>query len=160
MPTGKISAARDHLARIVGARPILGVAEVVWNALDAEAQRVDVRVSATASGAVDEIVVTDNGHGFRADEVDELFSTVGGSWKNAKSDRKTRSGLRLLHGQKGEGRWRAFSIGDRVTWVSVTPVEDGARHQKVEVTMSSERLDEYSGAARCNPMTWLALRSL
>jgi hypothetical protein len=143
MPTGKISAARDHLARIVGARPLLGVAELVWNSLDAEAQQVDVSVRVTASGAVDEIVVVDDGHGFTADEVNDLFSTVGGSWKNAKSDRKTRNGLRLLHGQKGEGRWRAFSIGDRVTWISVTSREGGSPNQEVRVTMNSDRLDEY-----------------
>ena len=144
MPTGKISAARDHLARIVGVKPVLGVAELVWNALDAEAQSVDVEVTATASGAVDQTVVTDDGHGFGAHEIDELFSTVGGSWKNSKADRKTKAGLRLLHGQKGEGRWRAFSIGDKVTWESVTPGEEGKPNQSVTVTMLADRLDEYS----------------
>jgi hypothetical protein len=42
MPTRKIGAAGDHLARIVGTRPVGGLAELVWNALDANATEVAV----------------------------------------------------------------------------------------------------------------------
>ncbi len=63
----------DHLVRMVKANAIAGVAELVWNSLDAEATRVEVRVHCTDSGAVDQVSVADSGHGFSPDEVEELM---------------------------------------------------------------------------------------
>ena len=42
MTIGKITAADDHLSRMVGAKPELGLAELVWNAVDANATAVEV----------------------------------------------------------------------------------------------------------------------
>ncbi|MGI8757485.1 MAG: ATP-binding protein [Acidimicrobiales bacterium] len=139
----KIQAASDHLSRIVGTNPIAGVEELIWNALDAVAMHVDVRVKETASNAVDSVIVADDGHGFSASEIDETFNEVGGSWKHQRANRKTRDGARDLHGDKGEGRWKAFSIGVRATWESVTAPEDGGTHQRVRLQMDSAALDEY-----------------
>ncbi|MEZ5247605.1 MAG: ATP-binding protein [Acidimicrobiales bacterium] len=143
MATGKIAAAGDHLQRMVGTRPGAGLAELVWNALDASATTVDVTVTRTSADAVDEIVVEDDGHGFTAEEVGELFGTVGGSWKHNAPNRRTRDGARVLHGDKGEGRWRAFAMGDRVVWESVTAGIDGRPNQLVRVVMRAEVPDEF-----------------
>lgn len=143
MPTCKISAADDHLARMVGTRPVHGLAELVWNAFDANATEVSIEIRLTALGAVNEVSVADNGHGFAAAEIDDLFGHVGGSWKHQAASRKTRTGNRILHGNKGEGRWKAFSIGDRVVWESVTAPADGSAHESVRLVMSEQHLDEY-----------------
>lgn len=143
MTIGRIEAADDHLRRMIGTKPVLGLAELVWNAVDANATEVAVTVKRTVADAVDEVIVRDNGHGFGANEIVELFGAVGGSWKHRAPNRKTRGGSRILHGDKGEGRWKAFSIGDRVVWESVTAREDGQPNQKVRLVMSEQRLDEY-----------------
>lgn len=143
MTIGKIEAADDHLRRMVGSKPVLGLAELVWNAVDANATQVEVVVKRTVADAVDELIVRDNGHGFRADEIVEIFGAVGGSWKHYAANRKTRGGSRILHGDKGEGRWKAFAMGDRVVWESVTTEEGGQPNRKVRLVMSDQRLDEY-----------------
>jgi hypothetical protein len=128
---------------MVGTKPIHGLAEIVWNAVDANATDVVVTVKRTTLDAVDEVIVKDNGHGFGADEIVEMFGAVGGSWKHDAPNRKTRGGNRILHGDKGEGRWKAFSIGDRVVWESVSSGGDQEANQKVRLVMSAQRLDEY-----------------
>src|SRR3546814_20344808 len=42
MTIGKIEAADDHLRRMVGSKQVLGLAELVWNAVDAHAPQVEV----------------------------------------------------------------------------------------------------------------------
>ncbi|MDE0613409.1 MAG: ATP-binding protein [bacterium] len=113
----------DHLDRLVVKDPVAGLAELVWNSLDADATTVRISVRHAELGGVDQVVVEDDGYGFSPDEAEELMSSLGGSWKHQKADKKTRSGKRVLHGSKGEGRFRAFAMGDRVRWESV--VEDG-----------------------------------
>ena len=68
------------------------------------------------SGVIDELRVIDDGHGISPDELKSTFGMIGGSWKRAGS--KTKNGKRLLHGEEGQGRLRAFALGDRVEWVS------------------------------------------
>jgi len=99
----------------------------VWNSLDAEAARVDVTIRLTDLGAVDQVIVSDDGHGFGPDEVQELMSSLGGSWKATKADRKTKHNKRILHGSKGEGRFQAFCLGDLVRWESVVQKDGGRR---------------------------------
>lgn len=141
MPSIQIQAAADHLQRLIGKSPVTGLTELIWNAIDAEAETISVDIEPTAAGAVDRVAVIDDGHGFASAEVEELFSSVGGSWKQYQASRRTRNGRRELHGMKGEGRWKALSIGDRVTWESVTAADDGT-HQLTRLSMSSEKPDE------------------
>src|SRR3546814_14459274 len=106
MTSGKIEAADDHLRRMVGSKPVLGLAELVWNAVDANATQVEVVVKRTVADAVDELIVRDNGHGFRADEIVEIFGAVGGSWKHYAANRKPPGGSRIDRKSGGWGkRW-------------------------------------------------------
>ena len=45
----RVQVESDHLKRLSAARPIPAVAELIWNALDADATRVDWRSTATRS---------------------------------------------------------------------------------------------------------------
>lgn len=47
-------------------------------------------------------------------EAESLFSRLGGSWK--KSGKRSRQKSRILHGQEGRGRLRAFGLGRVVDW--------------------------------------------
>ena len=127
MPTGELTIRADHLDRLVKRNVAAGLAELVWNSLDAEATRVDITVHLAALGAVDQVIVSDDGHGFGPNEVDELMSSLGGSWKGAKADRKTKNTKRILHGRKGEGRFQAFCFGDFARWESVVQENGGRR---------------------------------
>lgn len=134
-----VSAAADHLQRLTGKSPLVGLNELVWNALDADATSVDIKITRTSFNAVDRVIVADDGHGFSAGEVEELFKSIGGSWKRTAPNGRTRSGQRELHGEKGEGRWKVLAIGDRVTWRSVAATNgDVGKHEAVDVTISSD----------------------
>ena len=126
----KVEVHGDHLERLTKTSPVTAVAELIWNGLDAEASRVEVRLTRTDLDALDTVEVTDDGHGMPADEIESAFSGLGGSWKRLRD--QTRNGRRVLHGKEGLGRFRAFSVGTRVEWTSVAEGDDG-RHRTTVV---------------------------
>ncbi|MFE0778753.1 ATP-binding protein [Streptomyces sp. NPDC058861] len=101
---------------------IAAVAELVWNALDANATDVDIRFQRSVMGAIEQIVVTDNGHGMTPDRARESFHRYGETWKAGKAH--TRDNIRILHGRNGEGRLFAFALGDQLTWDSAALMDD------------------------------------
>jgi Histidine kinase-, DNA gyrase B-, and HSP90-like ATPase len=112
----------DRLARPT--LPVAGVAELIWNALDAEAEAVSVSIGRTELDAVDVVTVTDSGHGMSHDDALRDFKRLGGSWKKLRAESK--NGKRTLHGKEGAGRFRAFAIGSTVEWSSVARRVGGA----------------------------------
>lgn len=130
----------DHLEKLTHpSRRLGGVSELIWNALDAEAEKVTVRVIDNPLEGVDVVEIIDDGHGMtHADAVRE-FQLLGGSWKRDK--RRSRNDIRVVHGSEGEGRWRAFSIGDMVRWVSVAEVD--GRREKITITGLHSALKEF-----------------
>ncbi|MET8025734.1 ATP-binding protein [Streptomyces avermitilis] len=106
----------DHLARLVRS-PRAGLTELIWNALDADADVVDGSLEFSTLGAVERVLVVDRGHGMSPDDVQQGFGALGGSWKRA--TRTTRQQGRRLHGEQGKGRFAAFGIGDVVEWCTV-----------------------------------------
>ena len=107
----------DHVAKLARrGEPLRAVIELVWNSVDAEADNISVDFLRGEGGAIDEVLVVDDGHGISPDELKPTFGVIGGSWKRAGS--KTKNGKRLLHGELGQGRLRAFALGDEVEWGS------------------------------------------
>jgi hypothetical protein len=104
----------DHIKKLTTARPVAAVAEVIWNAVDADATRIDVEVEADAMG-MRAITVRDNGHGIPFDEVAALFGRLGGSWKVHRNRSKLKS--RILHGKEGKGRFKALALGRVADWI-------------------------------------------
>jgi hypothetical protein len=97
----------DHLERISKVRkPIIAVAELIWNGLDADATEVRVEFDHNALGALERIRVIDNGSGLRRNEAEPAFANLGGSRKRTQNRSKDKR--RLLHGKAGKGRFRAF----------------------------------------------------
>lgn len=130
----RVQVAADQFERLARpTRPIAGIEELIWNGLDAEATRVEVIIERSGIGAVETVLVQDDGHGMSYDEVMKSFSVLGGSWK--KEQVNTKNGVRQLHGKKGEGRFRAFAIGREVTWTSYCRHDDG-RIYEITVTGS------------------------
>jgi hypothetical protein len=104
----------DFLQRQAKALPVPAVAQLIWNGLDADATTVTVNFEDDPLGGMAKIIVTDNGHGFPHTDAPNLFRYLGGSWKKHASHTKALN--RMLHGQEGRGRFKAFALGDVVDW--------------------------------------------
>jgi hypothetical protein len=111
----------DRLARPT--QPVAGIVELVWNALDAEADVISVSIGRNELDGVDSVLVEDNGHGVTHAEALRDFRRLGGSWKKTRSTSK--NGKRPLHGKEGGSRFRAFAIGGSVEWTSVAANPEG-----------------------------------
>jgi len=127
----------DHLQRISQVRkPVLAVAELIWNAVDADADRIDISLFDDALGGLKAIEVADNGHGIPYIEAEELFSRLGGSWKTG--GHRSRELHRILHGKEGRGRFRAFALGRVVDWNVCYAAGDALRTYRI--TMMKDHL--------------------
>ncbi|MFC7718804.1 ATP-binding protein [Nonomuraea recticatena] len=102
-------------------KKITAIAELVWNSLDANATSVVVELRRNETGAITEIVVTDNGHGITPKRARESFREYGASWKATKTH--TAGNKRILHGRLGEGRLYVFALGNEFVWDSVALVD-------------------------------------
>lgn len=55
-----VEVAQDHIDNISKAKkPILGVTELIWNSVDADAKDINVRLNRNGLGSIDNIDVTD-----------------------------------------------------------------------------------------------------
>lgn len=114
----------DLIKRLSSARPIQALAELIWNALDADATRVVVRLGYDDFG-LRQIAVSDNGHGIPHGEAPKLFTRLGGSRK--KRGGRTRTLQRMLHGYEGRGRFKAFALGRVADWAITYKNGEGGR---------------------------------
>lgn len=138
----------DAVRRLAAeSRPAQALIELIWNGIDAEADLVQIEFERTDGGAVDVTRVIDDGHGISPDEVDAVFSHVGGSWK-AHQPRRSKNGKRDLHGQNGEGRLRAFALGSRVRWESTSRDTAGVL---TRVVINADRAQRHRGRWDTSP---------
>ncbi|MBN9622108.1 MAG: ATP-binding protein, partial [Actinobacteria bacterium] len=117
----------NHHLRELAASPRTGVLELIWNALDADANRVEIRFIEQDLGGLDEIRIVDDGHGMTQEEASIAFQSLGGSWKQESA---TSKGLdRGLHGKSGQGRFAAASMGQGIKWTTVASLPEGGREK-------------------------------
>lgn len=136
-----LTASDDHVARLAHeGDPVRAIIELIWNAVDAEATNVVVTMERNSMDAIDQVRVEDDGHGISSDEVASTFGRIGGSWKSLSE--KSKNGKRYLHGKLGEGRLRAFALGSRVSWDSVS-VNAIGQHEQITITGSRSNRDRF-----------------
>lgn len=136
--TFEIQVQDDHLQRIAHTRkPVLALAELVWNAVDADATRIEVSLIDDRLDGLKAIEVTDDGHSIPYADAEELFSRLGGSWKQGRLYSVKEK--RILHGKEGRGRFRAFALGRVVDWDVRAPGHDG-RLQRYRISMIKDHL--------------------
>ncbi|MFG1702500.1 ATP-binding protein [Nonomuraea sp. M3C6] len=130
MRTVHIEAKPDHLLRLARQKdPVSAVAEMIWNALDAEAGQVSVELEVNELNGVESVSITDDGHGMPNASCAGFFGGLGGSWKTtAKFSPQLKRGL---HGRSGQGRLRAFALGEQVRWITVAEAIDGRTERTV-----------------------------
>lgn len=137
----------DFLEKITRARPIPALAELIWNALDADATLVDVSFDYNPLGSLDAIVVKDNGVGIARTDAPGFFRFLGGSWKKSKS--QTVSG-RFLHGQEGRGRFKAFTLGNIAEWMVIYSRDGKLWSYTIRMTASDIRYVNVSDEIQVN----------
>ncbi|HJP87524.1 MAG TPA: ATP-binding protein [Candidatus Limnocylindrales bacterium] len=139
----------DFVERTIKAAPIRALAELIWNALDADAATVGVTFERNALGGITAIIVADDGSGMTYEQAVAGFRSLGGSWKDI--EKRSRRLKRQLHGKQGRGRLLAFSLrGDRVTWRTVADATEGRQLTTVTVTASERTFFEVSDPESTN----------
>lgn len=108
-----IEVSGDFVHKQTHAKPLLALAELIWNGVDADATNVLV-VESSTDGLTKSIVVSDNGSGFSHADAPKLFANLGGSWKHLAGLSVGRK--RFLHGSEGKGRLKALALGRTVDW--------------------------------------------
>lgn len=104
-------------------KPEKALHEIIYNALDASATNISIRIKKDALGVISEINVTDNGVGIPGPDKDnpnDPFLNLGVSQK--KPGQKNNFN-RMYHGKTGEGRYKAFSLGRLIVWDTKTATE-------------------------------------
>ena len=110
----KVKLQPDFIERITKVKkPLISIAEMVWNSVDADAYEVKVIFEKNGLGGIEIIRIIDNGHGINYEDGLWAFENLGGSKK--KNALKSKDG-RLLHGKAGKGRFRAYALGDEIKW--------------------------------------------
>lgn len=135
----KTEVQKDHLELLLRVRPVVALVELIWNALDADASRVDVTFERDFTGDLGGIVVRDNGTGISELDATTGFRHLGGSWKRMNG--RTRRDKRTVHGKFGQGRFRAFALGSDVIWRSWAK-RAGVLHE-ITIASARDRLGEF-----------------
>lgn len=128
----------DHMKRVSHTKPIVALCELIWNSLDADATDIHIQFIKNALGGYDKIVVKDNGTGITTSQINNHLGYIGNSWK---TKRNTTTSGRPIHGKKGEGRFKAFSLGGLITWGSI--YKDKNNIVQTKVVFNSDNLDKY-----------------
>lgn len=115
MEVFEVGVEKDHIERLTKSKPLIAISELIWNAYDADASKVEVEFEDGQLVKLDLIRVKDNGTGIPFADAQDFFESLGGSWKQKK--RRTEAG-RAIHGLKGQGRMKAFALGQNVVWKS------------------------------------------
>lgn len=115
MEVFEVGVEKDHIERLAKAKPLNAISELIWNAYDASASKVEVEFQEGQLVKLELIRVKDNGKGIPFEQAQATFASLGGSWKQ--KQRRTVEG-RAIHGFKGLGRMKAFALGETVVWQS------------------------------------------
>ena len=130
----------DFIERQTRAEPVRALAELIWNSLDGEASRVTVEFEwKNIAGGLSKIAIHDDGVGFSRADAADLFGNLGGSWKRLTRHTKTKN--RLVHGQEGRGRYKAFALGQSVEW-KVCYVDGARRTRAFEIRILDSALKD------------------
>jgi hypothetical protein len=138
MQTLTLEVKQDHIDRLSKAKkPILSIAELIWNSVDADATEVSIRVNRKELSRIDSVEVIDNGLGITMTEAVEGFGQLGGSWK--RNERQTKGEKRTLHGKQGQGRFRVFGVCESVEWDTVYRAEKTLKEFRIIGASSDKR---------------------
>lgn len=135
-----VQAQTDHLESLAKGKPIKALAELIWNALDADADRVRITITDNELGNPTRIEIADNGSGISLSDAERAFGNLGGSWKRAQ--KVTERAQKKMHGRDGKGRFKAFALGQLASWDTVY-LDDSDAAQHLVINGRSDRLSDF-----------------
>ena len=101
----------DHLGLNLYSNTPAVISEVIANAWDADASRVEVTLDTVENA----IIVTDNGHGMDLDDVNNRYLLVGYRRRDPSAQGPLTDAGRKPMGRKGIGKLSLFSIANKIT---------------------------------------------
>ena len=138
-----LKAKHDHLEKVAATRDcVKALAEFVWNALDADAKKVNVDLMRNALGGLESILIRDDGTGISKVRAAHDFESLGESWKLKR--RHTPLLSRAIHGKEGKGRLRFFSLAQKATWSTVYKEATTPYRLKIEIKAATLQTSEVS----------------
>ena len=137
MPKIHVTAKRDFLESLTNAKPLDGLAEIIWNGFDADSSHVQVFFELNELDRISTIRVRDFGYGIDRSKVEDYFGNLGESWKKTKNRQNGRS----LHGKNGKGRFKVFGLGDLIEWN--TSYSDSGKTYSYKIKGHSHSLDDF-----------------
>lgn len=135
-----VEAQADHLESLTKGKPVNALAELIWNALDANADLVKVKVVDNELDNPSEIYVVDNGLGISFAHATKAFGYLGGSSKREQKCIDLSS--KKVHGRNGKGRFKAFALGRSVTW-NTTYLDESKELQHYAIKGIENRLQDF-----------------
>lgn len=125
-----------------GTNAVSALAELVWNALDADAKNVDISWGENELLGVENVTVSDDGHGMAFNEEDpnaHPFMTLGDSAKHTVVHHSPEG--RILHGRFGKGRLRALALGGVITWDTTFAKGKGHQSYFIKATVGESSVE-------------------
>jgi len=133
----KVKVQKDHLDKVSRGPVLNALTELIWNAFDADADLVELSIVRGELG-LQEIHVSDDGHGIAHKDSKKFFSSLGGSWKG---ERGLSPKGRHLHGKEGQGRFKSFALGRCVEWN--TSFKDDDKSFSYQISGKADNKDEF-----------------
>ncbi|WP_311752258.1 ATP-binding protein [Proteus columbae] len=118
----------DFINRNLTGKAEQALIELVWNAFDADAENVYLKINHNELG-IESVTITDDGIGIDRSKFKDYFKSLGVSWK--KTELRSKSG-RYLHGKLGQGRFKSFIVGRYVEWQTTISSDD--RYEKYTIS--------------------------
>ncbi|MBL7649680.1 MAG: ATP-binding protein [Candidatus Hydrogenedentes bacterium] len=131
MARKKVDVAADHISKLASATPIKAIEELIWNALDAGGDRVEVNLTLNELSAVSQVEIIDYGPGIPVEELDRAFGEVGNSMK---VERRINGDQRAYHGREGKGRFKALALSPIAIWETTYRVNGECKMYSVRLT--------------------------
>ena len=115
--------------------------ELVDNAWDADATRVEIQLPDPMTA--DPIIITDNGSGMTAPEVESEYLHIGRNRRTLRGER-TKKLNRLVKGQKGIGKFAGLMVADQMVLSTVARgIRSSFQLRKSELLISNRDLEDY-----------------
>lgn len=106
----------EAIKRLFKNNAIISLSEAIWNAIDAKAKNISIKLQKNTSEVIEKIIIEDDGEGLPRNKFDEYFLQYQKSWKaEAVGD---------YHGKKGEGRFKLMAICKNIEWITSYKVSD------------------------------------
>jgi HSP90 family molecular chaperone len=115
--------------------------ELIDNAWDADATKIEITLPQPMTE--DAIIITDNGSGMTAPEVNSEYLHIGRNRKTLRGER-TKKLNRLVKGQKGIGKFAGLMVADQmVLSTSARGIRSSFQIRKSELLISNRNLEDY-----------------